>query len=133
MLKRIYPDDIAPEPAPTFSNDDLFSQPPSQPELSSSSVYETITDRTVAYQLITTAEERHHLADLLTQESEICIDLETTFRRKRSRDRWNRLFQLKPITAGLYHCPPILLMHMKALNLFCPCSKTSPLQKSGKI
>ena len=67
MLKRIYADDVAPEPAPTFSNDDLFSQPPSQPELSSTSIYETIADRTVAYQLITTAEERQHLADLLTK------------------------------------------------------------------
>ena len=78
MLKRIYAHDVAPEPAPTFLNDDLFSQPLSQPENSSSSIYESITDRTVTYQLITTAEERQHLAALLTQESEICFDLETT-------------------------------------------------------
>ena len=73
MLKRIYADDAVSEPTPTLSNDDLFSQPISQPELSSSSIYETINDRSVTYQLITTAEERQHLADLLNQEFEICL------------------------------------------------------------
>tara|TARA_A100001015_G_scaffold247915_1_gene285016 strand:- start:1304 stop:4063 length:2760 start_codon:yes stop_codon:yes gene_type:complete len=75
MLKRFYADEVATEPPPTFSSDDLFSQ---QPQPSPSSIYETITDRTVTYQQVTTAKERKDLASLLSQESEICIDLETT-------------------------------------------------------
>lgn len=78
MLKRFYADEVATEPPPTFSSDDLFSQQPQQPQPSPSSIYETITDRTVTYQQVTTAEERKDLASLLSQESEICIDLETT-------------------------------------------------------
>ena len=75
MLKRFYADEVATEPPPTFSSDDLFSQ---QPQPSPSSIYKTITDRTVTYQQVTTAKERKDLASLLSQESEICIDLETT-------------------------------------------------------
>ncbi|MAW39614.1 MAG: DNA polymerase I [Kiritimatiellaceae bacterium] len=78
MLKRFYADEVATEPPPTFSSDDLFSQQPQQPQPSPSSIYETITDRTVTYQQVTTAKERKDLASLLSQESEICIDLETT-------------------------------------------------------
>ena len=132
MLKRIYADDVAPEPTPTFSNDDLFSQPPSQPELSSSSIYETITDRTVAYQLITTAEERQHLADLLTQESEICIDLETTSLDVKEAEIVGIAFSVKANHGWFVSLPSNPTDAHESLKAFLPLFENKSITKIGQ-
>jgi DNA polymerase-1 len=132
MLKRIYADDIATEAPPTYSTDDLFSQQPQQPEPSPSSIYETITDRTVSYQLVTTAEERNELATLLSHESEICIDLETTSLNVKEAEIVGIAFAIKANQGWFVSLPTNSTDALESLNPFLPLFENRAITKIGQ-